>query len=251
MRALITGATSGIGKAMACQLAQTGCQLVLTGRNETILRQLQKNLPVQVEILPLDLSKPEAPYQLFTFCKDKPIDLLINNAGYGIFGRFAETDLQAEMDMLAVNIQALHILTKLFLRQFQKQKHGRILNVASSAGFLTGPLLSSYYASKNYVVRLSLAIAEELRRQNSPVTISILCPGPVDTNFNRRAGVAFSVPPMSSQQVAAYALKKTMQGKLLIIPGIGIKLSLFGARFVPHALLSAITYEIQKNKLKS
>lgn len=248
MRALITGATSGIGKAMACQLAQTGCQLVLTGRNETILRQLQKNLSVPVDILPLDLSKPEAPYQLFAFCKDKPIDLLINNAGYGIFGRFAETDLQAEMDMLAVNVQALHILTKLFLRQFQKQKHGRILNVASSAGFLTGPLLSSYYASKNYVVRLSLAIAEELRRQNSPIRISILCPGPVDTNFNRRAGVAFSVPPMSSQQVAAYALEKTMQGKLLIIPGIGIKLSLLGARFVPHALLSAVTYEIQKSK---
>lgn len=250
MRALITGATSGIGKAMACQLAQTGCQLVLTGRNETILQQLQKNLSVPVDILPLDLSKPEAPYQLFAFCKDKPIDLLINNAGYGIFGRFAETDLQAEMDMLAVNVQALHILTKLFLRQFQKQKHGRILNVASSAGFLTGPLLSSYYASKNYVVRLSLAIAEELRRQNSPIRISILCPGPVDTNFNRRAGVAFSVPPMSSQQVAAYALEKTMQGKLLIIPGIGIKLSLLGARFVPHALLSAVTYEIQKSKLK-
>lgn len=251
MRALITGATSGIGKAMACQLAQAGCQLVLTGRNETILRQLQKNLSVPVDILPLDLSKPEAPYQLFAFCKDKPIDLLINNAGYGIFGRFAETDLQAEMDMLAVNVQALHILTKLFLRQFQKQKHGRILNVASSAGFLTGPLLSSYYASKNYVVRLSLAIAEELRRQNSPIRISILCPGPVDTNFNRRAGVVFSVPPMSSQQVAAYALEKTMQGKLLIIPGIGIKLSLLGARFVPHALLSAVTYEIQKSKLKA
>lgn len=251
MRALITGATSGIGKAMACQLAQAGCQLVLTGRNETILRQLQKNLSVPVDILPLDLSKPEAPYQLFAFCKDKPIDLLINNAGYGIFGRFAETDLQAEMDMLAVNAQALHILTKLFLRQFQKQKHGRILNVASSAGFLTGPLLSSYYASKNYVVRLSLAIAEELRRQNSPIRISILCPGPVDTNFNRRAGVVFSVPPMSSQQVAAYALEKTMQGKLLIIPGIGIKLSLLGARFVPHALLSAVTYEIQKSKLKA
>lgn len=250
MRALITGATSGIGKAMACQLAQNGCQLVLTGRNETILQQLQKNLPVQVDILPLDLSKPKAPYQLFDFCKNKPIDLLVNNAGYGIFGHFAETDLQAEMDMLAVNIQALHVLTKLFLRQFQKQKHGKILNVASSAGFLTGPLLSSYYASKNYVVRLSLAIAEELRRQNSPVTISILCPGPVNTNFNRRAGVTFSVPPMSSQQVASYALKKTMQGKLLIIPGIGIKLSLFGARFVPHALLSAVAYEIQKNKWK-
>ena len=154
------------------------------------------------------------------------------------------------MDLLAVNVRALHILTKLFLKKFQAQKHGRILNVASSAGFLTGPLLSSYYASKNYVVRLSLAIAEELRRQHSPVTMSILCPGPVDTNFNARAGVSFSVPPMSSQQVAAYALEKTMEGKLLIVPGVGMKLALFGARFVPHAWLSAITYEVQKKKLK-
>ena len=154
------------------------------------------------------------------------------------------------MDLLAVNVRALHILTKLFLKKFQAQKHGRILNVASSVGFLTGPLLSSYYASKNYVVRLSLAIAEELRRQHSPVTMSILCPGPVDTNFNARAGVSFSVPPMSSQQVAAYALEKTMEGKLLIVPGVGMKLALFGARFVPHTWLSAITYEVQKKKLQ-
>lgn len=174
----------------------------------------------------------------------------MNNAGFGIFGRFTETNLQEEMDLLAVNVRALHILTKLFLKKFQAQKHGRILNVASSAGFLTGPLLSSYYASKNYVVRFSLAIAEELRRQHSPVTMSILCPGPVDTNFNARAGVSFSVPPMSSQQVAAYALEKTMEGKLLIVPGVGMKLALFGARFVPHAWLSAITYEVQKKKLQ-
>lgn len=250
MRAAITGATSGIGKAMACQLAQNGWSLVLTGRNQTVLEQLQKNLPTAVEILPLDLAEEEAPYQLFDFCKKKRVDLLVNNAGFGIFGRFTETNLQEEMDLLAVNVRALHILTKLFLKKFQAQKHGRILNVASSAGFLTGPLLSSYYASKNYVVRLSLAIAEELRRQHSPVTMSILCPGPVDTNFNARAGVSFSVPPMSSQQVAAYALEKTMEGKLLIVPGVGMKLALFGARFVPHAWLSAITYEVQKKKLQ-
>ena len=237
MRAVITGATSGIGKAMACQLAQDGWSLVLTGRNQTVLEQLQKNLPTAVEILPLDLAEEEAPYQLFDFCKKKRVDLLVNN-------------FQEEMDLLAVNVRALHILTKLFLKKFQAQKHGRILNVASSAGFLTGPLLSSYYASKNYVVRLSLAIAEELRRQHSPVTMSILCPGPVDTNFNARAGVSFSVPPMSSQQVAAYALEKTMEGKLLIVPGVGMKLALFGARFVPHAWLSAITYEVQKKKLQ-
>ena len=227
MRAVITGATSGIGKAMACQLAQDGWSLVLTGRNQTVLEQLQKNLPTAVEILPLDLAEEEAPYQLFDFCKKKRVDLLVNNAGFGIFGRFTETNLQEEMDLLAVNVRALHILTKLFLKKFQAQKHGRILNVASSAGFLTGPLLSSYYASKN-----------------------ILCPGPVDTNFNARAGVSFSVPPMSSQQVAAYALEKTMEGKLLIVPGVGMKLALFGARFVPHAWLSAITYEVQKKKLK-
>ena len=171
MRAVITGATSGIGKAMACQLAQDGWSLVLTGRNQTVLEQLQKNLPTAVEILPLDLAEEEAPYQLFDFCKKKRVDLLVNNAGFGIFGRFTETNLQEEMDLLAVNVRALHILTKLFLKKFQAQKHGRILNVASSAGFLTGPLLSSYYASKNYVVRLSLAIAEELRRQHSEYSL--------------------------------------------------------------------------------
>lgn len=119
MRAVITGATSGIGKAMACQLAQDGWSLVLTGRNQTVLEQLQKNLPTAVEILPLDLAEEEAPYQLFDFCKKKRVDLLVNNAGFGIFGRFTETNLQEEMDLLAVNVRALHILTKLFLKKFQ------------------------------------------------------------------------------------------------------------------------------------
>ena len=121
MRAVITGATSGIGKAMACQLAQDGWSLVLTGRNQTVLEQLQKNLPTAVEILPLDLAEEEAPYQLFDFCKKKRVDLLVNNAGFGIFGRFTETNLLEEMDLLAVNVRALHILTKLFLKKFQAQ----------------------------------------------------------------------------------------------------------------------------------
>ena len=114
MRAVITGATSGIGKAMACQLAQDGWSLVLTGRNQTVLEQLQKNLPTAVEILPLDLAEEEAPYQLFDFCKKKRVDLLVNNAGFGIFGRFTETNLQEEMDLLAVNVRALHSHTLLY-----------------------------------------------------------------------------------------------------------------------------------------
>jgi len=256
--AVITGASSGLGREFVRQFYSVFPEIErvwLIARRTDRLQELAEQLEekgISTLTLPLDLCDTMSftAYQEHLVEEQPEIALLVNNAGFGIFGRFTETNLQEEMDLLAVNVRALHILTKLFLKKFQAQKHGRILNVASSAGFLTGPLLSSYYASKNYVVRLSLAIAEELRRQHSPVTMSILCPGPVDTNFNARAGVSFSVPPMSSQQVAAYALEKTMEGKLLIVPGVGMKLALFGARFVPHTWLSAITYEVQKKKLK-
>lgn len=251
MRAVITGATSGIGKDIAYQLAAKGWKLILTGRNKKVLQELQEKLDTEVEIIVLDLKYEQASYKLYEFCKDKTIDLFVNNAGYGIFGKFSDTNLEDELDLISVNIRAVHILTKLFLKKMKfQQKYGRILNVASSAGFMTGPLLSSYYASKNYVVRLSLAIAEELRRENSSVTISVLCPGPVDTNFNQRAGVVFSVKPMSSKDVARYALDETFKGKQIIVPGFNIKAALLGVRFVPQTLLSRITYEIQKSKLK-
>ncbi|MDE6101787.1 MAG: SDR family NAD(P)-dependent oxidoreductase, partial [Ruminococcus sp.] len=133
----------------------------------------------------------------------------------------------------------------LFLRDFKKQNSGFILNVASVAGFMTGPLLSSYYASKNYVLRLSLAIAEELRRERSNVTITVLCPGPVNTNFNNRAGVNFSVKPISPEYAAEYGLKKLFQGKCLAVPSLTAKACAFGQRFVPYKLLSAITYNVQ------
>ena len=184
MKALITGATSGIGKAIAQEMSRRGISLILTGRNEEALLRMQETLPVHTEIIALDLAENQAPFTLYEFCRDKHVDILVNNAGFGVFGKFSETALQEELELLQVNVRALHILTKLFLRDFKKRNFGKILNVASSAGFLTGPLFSSYYASKNYVVRLSLAIAEELRRERSRVTISILCPGPVNTGFN-------------------------------------------------------------------
>ena len=200
------------------------------------------------EVINADLSDKKAVFGVYEFCKGKNVDMLVNNAGYGIFGRFDKTDLDDEVNMINVNVVALHILTKLFLRDFKKKDRGIILNVASVAGFMTGPLLSSYYASKNYVLRLSTAIYEELRRDRSNVSITVLCPGPVDTNFNNRAGVSFSVKPISADYAAEYALRKAFRRQLIAIPGLTVRAGVFATRFVPHKLLSAVVYGIQKSK---
>lgn len=248
MLAVITGATSGIGKEIARELARKGWSLILTGRNTEALEELQEELPVPVETIALDLSEEQAPYQLHDFCKGKMVDMLVNNAGYGIFGEFDQTDLDQELNLLQVNVRALHILTKLFLRDFEHRNSGRILNVASLAGFFTGPLFSTYYASKNYVVRLSLAIAEELRRKKSRVHISVLCPGPVDTGFNDRAGVQFKIQPLSAQEVAKEAVFGALTGQLIIVPGFANKVGLCASRLVPEPMLSRIMYHMQAAK---
>ena len=250
MKALITGATSGIGMSMAKYLCSMGWELVLTGRNKNALEKLKSELNTNVYIIPADLSEKEEVFKVYHYCKLHDIDMLINNAGYGIFGRFDETDIEDELNMINVNITALHILTKLFLRDFKKKNRGIILNVASSAGFMTGPLLSSYYASKNYVVRLSLAIAQELKKTKSKVRISIFCPGPVDTNFNNRAGVVFSVKPISADFAAKYAIDNALSGRTVIIPTFKMKLGVLGAKLAPEKILSSVTYTIQKKKLK-
>jgi hypothetical protein len=176
------------------------------------------------------------------------IDFLINNAGFGIFGTFSDTPLEKELEMLNVNIRSVHILTKLFLKDFEKQGSGHILNVASAAGFMSGPMLSGYYASKNYVVRLSLAIREEERRKKSGVTISVLCPGPVRTNFNCRAGVAFAIKGADARYVARYGIDRALDGKAVIVPTITVKLALLGAKLCPELPLTAAVYHIQKRK---
>ncbi len=249
MKALITGATSGIGRAIAKELSKRGWSLILTGRNEQALHELQQKLPVPTETIVLDLSKEQAPFQLYEFCRGKHVDLLVNNAGFGVFGKFSETALDDELEMLQVNIRALHILTKLFLREFRKRNSGRILNVASSAGFMTGPLFSSYYASKNYVVRLSLAIAEELRRENSRVTISLLCPGPVNTGFNQRAGVHFCIQAMTPEAVAKEAVFGVLTGKKIMIPGLMMRLGVYASKLLPEEIVTRVVYHIQTAKL--
>ena len=180
--------------------------------------------------------------------KGEDIDILVNNAGRGLFGPFDETDLDTELEMLEVNIVALHTLMKLFLPKMKARGSGRILNVASSAAFLPGPLLSSYYASKAYVLRLSEAVAEELRRAGSGVTISVLCPGPVPTEFDQVADVRFSIPGTDSRMVARLAVEGTLRGQLLILPGARMKAVHFFQRFVPDKILARLCWEVQHRK---
>lgn len=248
MKALITGASSGIGREMAFVLNDLGYDLILTARRKDRLLALQRQLSGNVRVIEADLSKKEDCFRLYEQTKDDGVDFLINNAGFGNFGAFAYTDLDKDLELIHTNIVAVHILTKLFLKDFTAKNRGRILNVASSAGFMAGPMLSGYYASKNYVFRLSEAIYEELRRADSRVKISVLCPGPVKTEFNEVAGVRFSLNGMDSRFVARYAIEQALRGKLLIIPGVVMKLAKFGCRLIPEKSMLRISYHVQKRK---
>lgn len=247
-RALVTGATSGIGRQIAICLHKKGWQLVLTGRNEAVLKHMADKFGTGTKYIALDLSQRGAAEKLYAFCEGMKIDFLVNNAGFGIFGSFTETDLEQELELIDVNIRAVHILTKLFLKDFVRRDSGIILNVASSAGFMSGPLLSSYYASKNYVVRLTMAVREELRRKGSHVQIGVLCPGPVDTDFNHRAGVTFSIKPITPKYAAQYAIEGSFAGKAIMIPTLMMKLGVIGAKLCPETITSRLVYTIQKRK---
>lgn len=249
MKALVTGAGSGIGRAIAIQLAQDGYDIIAVGRREKPLRLLQEEMDSDVEVICADLSDRQECFRLYREVAGDPIEILVNNAGFGVFGPFSETDLGKELDMLDVNIDSVHILTKLFLSDFRSSNAGYILNVASSAGFLPGPLFSSYYASKAYVIRLTQAIHEELRREKSRVYIGALCPGPVDTEFNNRAGVAHSLPGMPVDEVAAYAVKKMYRHKTIIVPGATMKIVRFFSGLLPSALMARLAWYPQKQKL--
>lgn len=252
MNILITGASSGIGKDMAEILNTDDNKLFLVARNEKRLKEIQSSLSSNTEIIPMDISIPDNCFKLYENLKNKNIDVLINNAGYGIFGNFSETVLNDEMNLIDLNIKAVHILTKLFLNDFINRNNGFILNVSSSAGFMPGgPLMASYYASKSYILSLTMAIYAELKEINSKVYIGALCPGPVNTEFNKRAGVNFSIKGLESKFVANYAIKKMFKNrKLIIIPGVFIKLSYIASKLLPSKLMLKICYHIQNSKLK-
>lgn len=246
MKALITGASSGIGRDMARILAEKGCDLVLVARDEEKLNSLKNELNTNVKIVTMDLSIADNCKKLHA--ENPDVDLLINNAGFGDCGNFTKTSLDKEISMINTNITAYHILTKLYLIDMKKVNRGHILNVASIAGFMPGPLMSTYYATKSYIVRLSEGIREELKKEKSNVKISILCPGPVNTNFNKVANVKFSLKERNSFEVAKYAIEHL--NKFYIVPGVDIKFARFGARLFPASLVAKITYMVQKRKLQ-
>lgn len=248
MKALVTGASSGIGRDMARYLSSLGCELILVARDKDNLQSLQLELKTKVKVIIADLSIESKLKEVYILCRNENIDILINNAGFGEFGNFDETDLNKELSMIDVNIKAVHILTKLFLKDMKKRNSGYILNVASSAAFMPGPLMATYYSTKAYVMRLTTSIYEELRKSDSSVSISCLCPGPVNTNFNNIAGVKFTVKPHSSEYVAKYGIDKMFKRKLIIVPGLIMKLSVFGTRLLSTKILARIAYKIQKKK---
>ena len=248
MKVLITGASSGIGRELSYEYAKLGYDLILVARRKSRLKEIKKNIKTNCKIIELDLSIKDNCYKLYNMTKNENIDILINNAGFGLFGEFYKTNLDKELEMINVNIVAPHILTKLFLKDMVKKDSGYILNVCSSAGFMAGPRLSTYYATKNYLLRLTTAIYEELRKKKSNVKISALCPGPVNTEFNKVANGKFYIKGSTPSYIAKYTIMKMKKNKLLIVPQLKIKLAVFSSRIMPTKLMLWITYKIQRRK---
>ena len=248
MKALVTGASSGIGRDIARELAKKGYDLVIVARDLDKLNELKQELNTNVDVVTMDISDVENCKKLHE--QHKNIDILVNNAGFGDCGYFTATNLEKEVSMINTNIVAYHVLTKLYLQDMKEKNSGKILNVASIAGFMPGPLMATYYATKNYVVRLSEAIREELKREKSKVQISILCPGPVDTNFNKVADVEFALKGHTSAFVAKYAVSQLFKNKFYIVPGLKIKLAKIGCKIAPINLVAKISYNMQRKKIK-
>lgn len=254
MKALITGASSGLGWDMAHVLSEKGYDIIAVARREDRLLKLKDELKTNVEVVVCNLADVEECKKLSQKATD--VDIFINNAGFGVFGSFTETELEDELRMIDTNVKAVHVLTKLVVKTFKERGYGYILNVASLASFFPGPLFAAYYASKSYVLRLSQAIYEELRRDKSKVKISVLCPGPVHTEFGDVAKVSFGLGKekgkklivLTSCDVAEYAIREMFSGKLVIIPGLIMKIAASLRRILPDKIMARVVCLIQHKK---
>ena len=248
MIALVTGASSGIGRDIARELAKRKYDIIAVARGrealENLKAELEKDYQVKVDVREQDLTDREGCKKLHQDIKGKygTIDVLVNDAGFGTCGKFTETDLEKEIKMIDTNVVALHILTKLFLQDMVKEDKGHILNVASIAGFMPGPLMATYYSTKSYVVRLTQSIRHELFKQKSKVKISALCPGPVATNFN--------LAEADSQYVAKYAVRLMFRNRTLIFPNFFIWLGRVFAKILPDQVSAFFCYYAQRRKIQ-
>jgi hypothetical protein len=253
--AVITGASSGIGLDLAHLFARDGHDVILVARSEGKLRELAQTLAaqhgVQAHVVVSDLSKPDAPQALFDELRARrlSVDVLVNNAGYGLAGAFAETDLRTELEMIQVNIAALTHLTKLFLPAMIARGSGRVMNVASTAAFQPGPLMAVYYATKAYVLSFSEAIAEELAATG--VTVTALCPGPTATGFASAADMTdrrlfTKIRPMTSMDVAKLGYRGMQRGKRIVVTGLRNKLLAQSVRVTPRAVVTKVTKALQE-----
>ena len=254
--ALITGGSSGIGLALARLFARDGWDLVLVAsraeRLDTAASELAERCHARVRVMVKDLARPGSAREIFDELERDgvSIEVLVNNAGFGGLGRFAETDLKHNLDMIAVNLTSLTELCGLFLARMLERKHGRILNVASTAAFQPGPLMSVYYATKAYVVSFSEALANEVR--GTGVTVSALCPGPTETDFQKRAGTErsslFSTVMAGAAGVAEAGYLGMMRGKTLIVPGFLNKIHVSLVRFLPRRLIPHLVRAVQQQR---
>lgn len=258
MISLITGASSGIGRDMAFEFADRGYDLILVARSFDRLKEVKNEIikkydKCNVLIMKCDVSNVESVKNLYNDVRKEfvNIDVLVNNAGFGDCGKFYETDLEKDISMINTNILGLHVLTKLFLQDMVKVNKGYILNIASIAGFMPGPLMATYYSTKAYVVRLTIAIAKELKSVNSKVRIAAYCPGPVNTEFNKNANVTFSLKGQSSSDVAKIGVNGLFKSnKVVYFSSILIRIVACLAKIMPESFMANQAYMTQKRKLR-
>ena len=252
--AVITGASAGLGVCFANRLAKEGYPLVLVARRrerlEALAESLEKKYCVICKVIVSDISKEKDCKALIKELKELPIEILINNAGFGECGAFFETNIKNDLNMIDVNIKALHMLMKFALLKMKKKDKGYILNVASSAGLIpAGPFMSTYYATKSYVASLTQAVSEELRQAKSHIYVGCLCPGPVDTEFNEVANVKFALKGISAKYCANYAIDQMFVRKKVIVPELRMKIAVTFGRYLPLSLYVRIVAKQQKKKI--
>lgn len=249
MYAVITGASGGLGQAFSRQLAARGYNLILSARRTDALEGLRRDLSsrVTVRIFPADLSSQEGRVSLARFCAAQEVGVLINNAGFGLLGPSSGQPPERERELIAVNAEAVQFLTKAIAASMSG---GYILNVASLAGFQPAPGFAAYGATKAYILQWSRAVSYEWRREKRPVSLSVLCPGPVSTGFDRAAGAVRSRGGMEPDKCAAIGLRGLFHGKPLIVPGLAMKGAHLASRLLPTRILLPIQYRIQRQKLR-